>query len=301
MCSLGGLPALLPVYPQFTILPYIPSQEERACRDMIVDNGARAGMEETGRHLGRGRQRPEVEPRRVRPPDSWDQAFGCPPRAGPFLGSGLDGRRTPRAPAHQRPRQRFFAFLGGRSELGLIVAAFLVQAAAGALSGYLLARLGQGVVAALREKLWRKELGFPVAVRQGGLGSPRLEDDQRYGRGEGLHHRQSCGLGDRRHLHRRGDGLPPLPELEDDADHPRGPADRRLGPRAHRQVHVQAGPKDNGRERLLHRHPLPRPLGNTAREVLQRRGEGIPGGQGRDREAPRLRRGEGAAMALIAR
>ena len=84
--------------------------------------------------------------------------------------------------------------------------------------------VGQGVVAALRERLWRKELGLPGGgLRQGRLGRPRLEDDQRYGRGEGLHHRQPRGLGDRRHLHRRGDGLPPLPELEDDADHPRRP------------------------------------------------------------------------------
>jgi ATP-binding cassette subfamily B protein AbcA/BmrA len=50
----------------------------------------------------------------------------------------------------------------GAGQVGLIVAAFLVQAAAGALSGYLLARVGQGVVAALRERLWRKELAFPV-------------------------------------------------------------------------------------------------------------------------------------------
>jgi ATP-binding cassette subfamily B protein AbcA/BmrA len=51
----------------------------------------------------------------------------------------------------------------GAANIGLIAAAFLVQAAAGALSGYLLARAGQGVVATLREKLWRKELAFPVA------------------------------------------------------------------------------------------------------------------------------------------
>lgn len=50
----------------------------------------------------------------------------------------------------------------GAGQVGLIVAAFLVQAAAGALSGYLLARVGQGVVAALRERLWRKELALPV-------------------------------------------------------------------------------------------------------------------------------------------
>jgi ATP-binding cassette subfamily B protein AbcA/BmrA len=51
----------------------------------------------------------------------------------------------------------------GAGQVGLIVAAFFVQAAAGALSGYLLARIGQGVVASLRERLWRKELAFPVA------------------------------------------------------------------------------------------------------------------------------------------
>ncbi len=50
----------------------------------------------------------------------------------------------------------------GARQISLIVAAFLVQAAAGALSGYLLARVGQGVVAALRERLWRKELAFLV-------------------------------------------------------------------------------------------------------------------------------------------
>ncbi len=50
----------------------------------------------------------------------------------------------------------------GAGQVGLIVAAFLLQAAAGALSGYLLARVGQGVVAALRERLWRKELAFLV-------------------------------------------------------------------------------------------------------------------------------------------
>lgn len=50
----------------------------------------------------------------------------------------------------------------GAGQVGLILAAFLVQAAAGALSGYLLARVGQGVVAALRERLWRKELALFV-------------------------------------------------------------------------------------------------------------------------------------------
>jgi ATP-binding cassette, subfamily B, bacterial AbcA/BmrA len=50
----------------------------------------------------------------------------------------------------------------GAGQVGLIAAAFLVQAAAGALSGYLLARVGQGVVASLRERLWRKELSFLV-------------------------------------------------------------------------------------------------------------------------------------------
>jgi ATP-binding cassette, subfamily B, bacterial AbcA/BmrA len=44
----------------------------------------------------------------------------------------------------------------------LICAAFLVQAGAGALSGYLLARVGQGVVASLRERLWRKQLSLPI-------------------------------------------------------------------------------------------------------------------------------------------
>jgi ATP-binding cassette, subfamily B, bacterial AbcA/BmrA len=50
----------------------------------------------------------------------------------------------------------------GAGQVGLIVAAFILQAGAGALSGYLLARVGQGVVAALRERLWRKELAFLV-------------------------------------------------------------------------------------------------------------------------------------------
>lgn len=51
----------------------------------------------------------------------------------------------------------------GVGQVGLIALAFLVQAAAGALSGYLLAKVGQGVVASLRVQLWRKQLAFPVA------------------------------------------------------------------------------------------------------------------------------------------
>jgi len=44
----------------------------------------------------------------------------------------------------------------------LIALAFLLQAGGGALSSYLLAKTGQGVVAALRERLWRKQLSLPV-------------------------------------------------------------------------------------------------------------------------------------------
>lgn len=51
----------------------------------------------------------------------------------------------------------------GAAQVLLIALAFLVQAGAGALSGFLLAKLGQGVVASLRERLWRKELSLPVA------------------------------------------------------------------------------------------------------------------------------------------
>lgn len=50
----------------------------------------------------------------------------------------------------------------GAGKVLLISAAFLVQAGAGALSAYLLARIGQGVVASLRERLWRKQLALPV-------------------------------------------------------------------------------------------------------------------------------------------
>jgi ATP-binding cassette, subfamily B, bacterial AbcA/BmrA len=50
----------------------------------------------------------------------------------------------------------------GAGQIALIVAAFLCQAAAGALSGYLLARIGQGAVAALRERLWGKELALKI-------------------------------------------------------------------------------------------------------------------------------------------
>ncbi|HUX37637.1 MAG TPA: ABC transporter ATP-binding protein [Rectinemataceae bacterium] len=45
----------------------------------------------------------------------------------------------------------------------LIGLAFLLQAGGGALSSYLLARIGQGVVASLRERLWRKQLVLPVS------------------------------------------------------------------------------------------------------------------------------------------
>jgi ATP-binding cassette subfamily B protein AbcA/BmrA len=51
----------------------------------------------------------------------------------------------------------------GAGKVAMIIAAFAVQAGTGALSGYLLARVGQGVVASLRERLWRKELALPVA------------------------------------------------------------------------------------------------------------------------------------------
>ncbi len=44
-----------------------------------------------------------------------------------------------------------------------IAGAFLVQAAAGGLAAYLLGRAGQAVVAAIRERLWRKLLMLPVS------------------------------------------------------------------------------------------------------------------------------------------
>jgi ATP-binding cassette subfamily B protein AbcA/BmrA len=43
-----------------------------------------------------------------------------------------------------------------------IALAFLAQAGGSALSGYLLARIGQGVVSRLRERLWRKQLALSV-------------------------------------------------------------------------------------------------------------------------------------------
>jgi ATP-binding cassette subfamily B protein AbcA/BmrA len=45
----------------------------------------------------------------------------------------------------------------------LIGLAFLLQAGGGALSGYLLARIGQGVVSSLRDRLWRKQLALKVS------------------------------------------------------------------------------------------------------------------------------------------
>jgi ATP-binding cassette subfamily B protein AbcA/BmrA len=44
----------------------------------------------------------------------------------------------------------------------LIALAFLLQAGGAALSGFLLAKVGQGVVASLRERLWRKQLALEV-------------------------------------------------------------------------------------------------------------------------------------------
>ncbi|MBM7692007.1 ATP-binding cassette subfamily B protein AbcA/BmrA [Peribacillus deserti] len=52
--------------------------------------------------------------------------------------------------------------LDGRN-LGGIAAAFLIQAAAGAVSVYLLARVGQHVIASLRNRLWNKLLVLPVS------------------------------------------------------------------------------------------------------------------------------------------
>lgn len=49
------------------------------------------------------------------------------------------------------------------SKIIMITGAFLVQAVMGALSGYLLARIGQKLVATLRTKLWNKQLHLKVS------------------------------------------------------------------------------------------------------------------------------------------
>jgi len=50
----------------------------------------------------------------------------------------------------------------GMPQVSLLVAAFLVQAVTAAISTYMLARVGQQVIAGLRERLWRKLLALPV-------------------------------------------------------------------------------------------------------------------------------------------
>ncbi|AJY77613.1 multidrug ABC transporter permease [Paenibacillus beijingensis] len=51
----------------------------------------------------------------------------------------------------------------GTMQVVMLVAVFLAQALTSALSTYLLARIGQGVVAKLRDRLWRKLLILPVS------------------------------------------------------------------------------------------------------------------------------------------
>ncbi|WP_127531265.1 ABC transporter ATP-binding protein [Paenibacillus kobensis] len=51
----------------------------------------------------------------------------------------------------------------GLPQIGLLVAAFIAQAATAAVSTYMLARVGQQIVAGLRERLWRKLLVLPVS------------------------------------------------------------------------------------------------------------------------------------------
>jgi len=51
----------------------------------------------------------------------------------------------------------------GLPEVGMLVAAFVAQAVTAAVSTYMLARVGQQIVAGLRERLWRKLLALPVA------------------------------------------------------------------------------------------------------------------------------------------
>ncbi|WP_336604365.1 ABC transporter transmembrane domain-containing protein [Paenibacillus sp. MMS18-CY102] len=51
----------------------------------------------------------------------------------------------------------------GLPQIMLLVAAFVAQAATAAISTYMLARVGQQVVAGLRERLWRKLLALPVS------------------------------------------------------------------------------------------------------------------------------------------
>lgn len=50
----------------------------------------------------------------------------------------------------------------GLPQIGLLVVAFLIQAVTAAISTYMLARVGQQVIAGLRERLWRKLLSLPV-------------------------------------------------------------------------------------------------------------------------------------------
>ncbi|GMK41772.1 multidrug ABC transporter permease [Paenibacillus sp. CCS19] len=50
----------------------------------------------------------------------------------------------------------------GMPQISLLVVAFLIQAVTAAISTYMLARVGQQVIAGLRERLWRKLLALPV-------------------------------------------------------------------------------------------------------------------------------------------
>jgi ATP-binding cassette subfamily B protein AbcA/BmrA len=56
----------------------------------------------------------------------------------------------------------------------LIGLAFLLQAGAGALSSYLLAKLGQGVVSSLRDRLWKKQLALKVSYFDASGSGPLL-------------------------------------------------------------------------------------------------------------------------------
>jgi ATP-binding cassette, subfamily B, bacterial AbcA/BmrA len=68
----------------------------------------------------------------------------------------------------------------GIRQMALIAGAFLLQAVAGGVSVYLLGRVGQEVVAKLRETLWSKLLTLPVSYfdeRQSGGTISRMMND----------------------------------------------------------------------------------------------------------------------------
>ena len=183
----------------------------------------------------------------------------------------------------------------GAGKVAMIIAAFVVQAGAGALSGYLLARVGQGVVASLRERLWRKELALPVAsFDEKGSGAlvSRMTNDTAVVKGfitdnlAGLASGVISIVGALGFLFYlnwkmtlimlspcRSPAWPWCPWAHDVA-----------GRAAH-----------DGRERALHGHPVAGALGDQARQGLERRGQGVRGRQRGDRPPPGLRRARGSA------